>query len=305
MAKVILLKGLPASGKTTWAKEYMKTHPNTKRVNKDDLRAMIDDGVWDGKREKFILQIRDDIIVNALKKGFDIIVDDTNFSQKHETRIKAITPKDTEIVINDEFLNVSLVECLQRDKGREHPVGKEVIQGMYNQFISKSSMTREEKSDLWFQSFVDKKIDYIPYDVTLDDVIIVDIDGTVALMNGRSPFDYTQVSSDLPHKPVIELIEFIALNDYAEIIFVSGREGTDQVQEDTRKWINSHVITYKEIYMRKQGDYRKDAIIKKEIYEEHIKGKYNVLFVLDDRDQTVKQWRELRLPTFQVAEGNF
>jgi len=50
---------------------------------------------------------------------------------------------------------------------------------------------------------------------------------------------------------------------------------------------------------------RKDVIIKQEIYEEHIKDKYDVLFVMDDRNQVVEFWRSIGLTCFQVAEGNF
>lgn len=306
MSKVIILKGLPASGKSTWSREYMASHPNTKRVNKDDLRAMIDNGVWDRDREKFILQIRDDIILQSLKKSFDVIVDDTNLSPKHINRIKATTPNTAEIVINDEFLDVSLVECIQRDQDRENSVGRKVIEGMYNQFLSKNPMSREEKSQVWFKTFTDRTVEYVPYDVNLEDIIICDIDGTIALKGDRSPFDYTRVKEDLPHEPVIAFIKEYAYREIvSHIIMVSGREGTDQVRLDTLDWLDRYEIPYYDLLTRKAGDYRKDVIIKTEIYEEHIKGKYNVLFVLDDRNQTVAGWRKLGLPTFQVAEGDF
>ena len=57
--------------------------------------------------------------------------------------------------------------------------------------------------------------------------------------------------------------------------------------------------------MRKKDDFRKDSIIKKEIFENEINPKYNVLFVYDDRNQVVKTWRELGVKVFQVEEGNF
>jgi len=57
--------------------------------------------------------------------------------------------------------------------------------------------------------------------------------------------------------------------------------------------------------MRSQGDTRPDEIVKREIYEEHIKPLYNVDFVLDDRNKVVKMWRSLGLKVLQVAEGNF
>lgn len=59
------------------------------------------------------------------------------------------------------------------------------------------------------------------------------------------------------------------------------------------------------LFMRRTGDTRKDNIIKREIFNEHIRGKYNVLFVLDDRSRVVREWRAMGLTVFQVAEGNF
>jgi hypothetical protein len=57
--------------------------------------------------------------------------------------------------------------------------------------------------------------------------------------------------------------------------------------------------------MRKQGDFRRDSIVKKEIYDNDIKGKFDVEFVLDDRQQVVDMWREIGLKCLQVAPGNF
>jgi hypothetical protein len=57
--------------------------------------------------------------------------------------------------------------------------------------------------------------------------------------------------------------------------------------------------------MRPKNDYRKDSLIKEEIYVNNIKNKYNVIAVYDDRDQVVKKWRELGIKCFQVDYGNF
>lgn len=74
----------------------------------------------------------------------------------------------------------------------------------------------------------------------------------------------------------------------------------------TEAWLNHNGITrYKNLYMRKNGDKRKDYVVKKELYETHIKETYEVLFVLEDRDQVVKMWRDLGLTCLQVAYGNF
>ena len=82
--KVYMTYGLPSSGKTTWAKQKIEENPNRiKRINKDDLRSMLDCNRWSKDNEKFILKVRDALIDLILGGGFDVIVDDTNLSPKH------------------------------------------------------------------------------------------------------------------------------------------------------------------------------------------------------------------------------
>jgi len=80
----------------------------------------------------------------------------------------------------------------------------------------------------------------------------------------------------------------------------------DSSQPQTERWLAKHNVPYDMLIMRKHTDTRKDSIIKKEIFDEHIKGKYFVRFVLDDRNQVVDMWRQdLGLPCLQVYYGDF
>lgn len=134
--------------------------------------------------------------------------------------------------------------------------------------------------------------------------IIVDLDGTVCLMDNRSPFEYEKCDTDLPHEPIIDIVKRYDADPEFTVIFVSGRE--DIAMEKTKVWIKDHIGKEPDlVYMRKEKDSRKDSIVKKEIYDAKIKPYYDVLFVLDDRDQVVKMWREEGLICLQVAEGNF
>ncbi len=134
--------------------------------------------------------------------------------------------------------------------------------------------------------------------------IICDIDGTLAQMGDRSPYDWKKVGIDTVNQAVADVVEAMR-NDHKVIIFLSGRDGS--ALEATIKWLEKYSLSTSKdyLYLRKAGDNRKDTIIKKELYEKYIKGKFSVLFVLDDRDQMVKMWREEGLTCFQVAEGNF
>lgn len=142
---------------------------------------------------------------------------------------------------------------------------------------------------------------------SLPPAIIVDLDGTVALKTERKFYEYDRVDEDILNVPVANIVKKHIHDDNLHIIYLSGRE--DYCLEMSKKWLVKHELyhewSYMHIYMRKSKDNRQDSIVKKEIYEAEIKGKYEVLFVLDDRQQVVDMWRAEGLTCLQVASGNF
>jgi hypothetical protein len=141
--------------------------------------------------------------------------------------------------------------------------------------------------------------------IGLSPAIIVDIDGTVALHVARGPFDMEKCDTDKPNKPVVEIVKNCYERGF-QIIFVSGRE--EKYRQLTETWFKEklHVgdDSYK-LFMRPTDDHREDSIIKQEIYEREILNKYNIYFVLDDRDRVVEMWRRNGLTCLQVAQGDF
>lgn len=290
MKKIILTKGLPASGKTTWAKKQVESNPGMyKRINKDDLRSMLDAGKWSRDNEKFIVKMRDLVVEQALLQGKHVIIDDTNLHPKHEQRMREIAKNTGGVVVEiKDFTDVSLEECIKRDLKRPNSVGSKVIKGMYRQFLQKS-------------------VEAPKFDPSLPSAIVCDLDGTLALLNGRDPYDASTCENDLLNEPIADIIEFYKKKSF-HIIFVSGR--MDTYKSETMAWLVKHFIDRVEnfgyiLHMRREGDMRKDAVIKREIYDGHINGVFNVYFVLDDRNQVVEMWRSLGLTCLQVAEGDF
>jgi predicted kinase len=287
--KIILTKGLPASGKSTWAKELLAKESNWKRINKDDLRAMLDNGTWSRSKEEFILKVRNAIIRTAMIDGYNVIVDDTNFGTKHEDKIKQIVAESNkfghddqyEVEIKD-FTDVPLEECIKRDSKRANYVGEKVIKGMYKQFLKPEPKVVVRK-------------------VELPEAILCDIDGTLALFGKENPYQ-RDFSKDILNEKVARLVNFQKHAGF-KVILVSGRDGT--YRKETQDWLASHGLFYDKLFMRVAGDNRKDSIIKEEIYHKEIEGQYNVEFVLDDRNQVVELWRNLGLTCLQVAEGDF
>lgn len=285
MKKVILMRGLPGSGKSTQAKKILAEGKGQyKRVSKDDLRNMLDDGEWSGKNEKFIIKIRNSIILQAIEDGYFVIVDDTNLNPKHEEQIKNLVQGKAIVEIID-FTSTDLETCIKRDLRRHYSVGESVIRDMYNKYLRPEPPKIESKDNL-------------PH------AIICDLDGTLAILNGRNPYDASTCEKDEINMAVLETLKsFIRRKKDLKVLFVSGRMGSYRPM--TENWLKSFFKHDYTLIMRKEGDMRKDSIIKKEIYESEIKDKYNIICVLDDRNQVVEMWRSLGLTCFQVAEGNF
>jgi predicted kinase len=296
--KILVLQGLPASGKTTWSREFIKNNKNWKRVNKDELRRMLDAGVWSKSNERQVLQVRDDIICYLLGNGFSIIVDDTNFEERHIQRIKELAAP-YNITVEQRMFNVDPTECVKRNELRpEHErVPQPVIWTMYDRYVRPNEYADQSPAQ---------------QDESLPHAIICDLDGTLAFMGDRSPYECKKCSTDTLNKTVSDLIYFY-MRGYADctgklpiLFFFSGRD--ESCRAETIAWLHEQKWTPENnmLIMRKEHDNRKDAVVKLEMYNEHIRGEYYVDFVLDDRDQVVEMWRKtLGLTCLQVNYGNF
>lgn len=140
MKELIVLRGIPASGKTTYARQLMKKYPNKyKRVNRDQLREMIDIGRYSETNEKMIKTIRDVVISEYLKEGYSVIADDTNLKQSDIDHFITLLEKVKregagDVKMIQTKINVRLEDAINRDKIRENPVGMNVIKGLYEKY---------------------------------------------------------------------------------------------------------------------------------------------------------------------------
>lgn len=279
--KILMLKGLPASGKSTYAKELVSKNHNWVRVNKDDLRAMMNNGEFSGKLEKQVVKTEREIAENALKIGKSVVIDDTNFNPTHEEYFRQLA-KSYKAEFDVEFFNTPLEICMIRDNERSNGVGETVIRKMYNQYLKPKPAAYE-----WNEK--------------LSTAIICDIDGTLAHMKDRGPYDWSRVGED-EIDPIIKNLLKILKEKYV-IILVSGRDGC--CMDETKQWLKDNGIQYDQLLMRGNGDNSPDMIIKKAIFDVYIRDNYNIEFVLDDRNQVVEMWRSLGLKCLQVQEGDF
>jgi predicted kinase len=310
MIKVEMLVGIPGSGKSTYAKQVISKDPsNWVRINNDDLRAMMNGSVWSQDYEKMITDARNYLIRDALKRGKNVIIDNLNLNRRHFDDVCKIAKSiNADIQVFEKAFYIELDEAMERNSKREGAarVPDDVVKKWWKDSGGKQFKFFKGRVEIFNErrGNVNNTVDGPAWDDSLPTAVLCDLDGTLALIHNRSPYDASNCDiKDLPNRPVIETV-MAHHRGGKYIIFCSGRE--DKYRPETERFIQMHCkgLPY-ELYMRKTDDFRKDAIIKEEIYQENIEGKYNVLCVLDDRDQVVEFWRNKGLTCFQVAPGNF
>jgi len=322
MIKIILTVGIPASSKSTWAKaEVAKDPEGTTRINRDDLRNMMSNYHFCDANEKLVTEASDAILRSALKKDRNIILDETNLTSRNFDKVCDIVKEmNIPAMVMEKAFYVELEEALLRNSKREgtSKIPEDVIRKMWRTSGGKQHKFYKPKVEVFQPEDKNEVISAPSYDVNLPDAIICDLDGTWALFNSigkngkavikhpsahsRSPYDASKADKDEINEPVRDIVEAF-YNKGVKVIFCSGREDCYRVQTEAhiKKYSN---IKY-ELFMRTTADQRKDSIIKSELYDKYIKGKYNIKFILDDRSQVVSLWRSLGLTCLQVAPGDF
>ena len=319
--ELLIMSGLPASGKSTAAAKWYAEDPDARTViNWDQMRTQRYGEGWkfNRKEEEEMKAASFDIARRALAAGLSVCIDNTNLTPRARGKWEAIAKEFGLVAINEDF-DTPVAECIRRDKLRERRVGRAVIERM-----------------ALFRGY----IDWADLEPARDgkDIILVDIDGTVANLDHRlhhvkpkidpctqagfvthqfenhvckgcgyqkprkdwSKF-FAEVGNDTPIVETVDLVKYLNIHYY--IIFVSGRDTTCAIA--TEDWLDEHIGPqgYHALFMREAHDTREDFVHKLEILE--LLPKERIAFVLDDRDQCVRLWREQGLRCLQVAKGDF
>lgn len=288
MKKAIISIGISASGKSTDADIWVNVDPvNRIEINRDKIRSELverDGGVfswdkWNWKREGEVTKIEDSLIENAALQVKDIYVSNTNLNPKYRNPlINKLIRLGFDVEIRE--FPVALEEAWKRDAKRMNGVGHSVIAKQYNEWLA----------------HIGRRC-YVP-DTSKPTAILVDIDGTLAHMNGkRGAFEWHNVGKDDIDHAVREIVNMAQTQHY--VIVLSGRDGV--CRNETEDWLMRNGVWYDNLIMREPNDMRKDTIVKEEIFWRDIADNYNVQFVIDDRPSVCRMWRELGLKVFQVG----
>lgn len=301
MSELVITRGLPGSGKTTWAEAWVLESPSTRRrVNRDSLRRMIHVNAQASKQdtENAITKTASDLVRAFLRMGLDVVVDDTNLRQRTARNWATLASiAGAELVVKD-FTDVPLETCAARNEARtgDARIPAHVIETMHAKYIANGPLPYPT-ADV---ATVDEWEPWAPTP-GLAAVYLVDIDGTVAIKGDRDIYDGSKAHLDTPNWEVVRIIRMLQRTH--PMIYMSGR--SDEHRTVTYQWLVDNGLEAADLHMRREGDTRKDSIVKHELFNKHIRGKYNVAGVFDDRNQVVEMWRAIGLTVFQVAEGNF
>ena len=153
------------------------------------------------------------------------------------------------------------------------------------------------------------------------DVVIFDLDGTLALIDDRRAlatkdngkmdwdvfFDPANISLDLPNHPVIQMAQTLHNQGLTVVIF-SGR--SKATKDATAKWLDDNKVPFNVMKMRPTGHpwaFMPDDKLKKHWLDDIFPGKQKdrILCIFDDRTKVVNMWRDNGLTCFQVAPGDF
>lgn len=292
--RLVICRGIPASGKSTWSKAWVHAGDRRVRVNRDDIRLHMF-GKFFGVNEIFVTKVEDRMIDVALKTGYSVVVDSTNIKHEYVKRIAALAHS-RGVPVEIKQFDIELDEALRRNRVRHENGGNFVPEDVIRQMHQalQASGTPEISAAPQGDTYRAKA-------GTLK-AIMVDIDGTIADMGERSPYDWKAVGKDEPKRNVLKVVQWAAEAGY-QILLLSGRDSV--CRPETVKWLDTHGIWWDKLIMRPEGDQRKDSIVKRELFDEHVRNEYDVLFVLDDRNQVVEMWRKLGLTCLQAAPGDF
>jgi len=319
VGNLVIFRGLPASGKNYMAERMAEQHGG-RIVDRDMVRHMLYQTYWNPERidEKVVTETQSLLIDAGLRYGENVYVPDMNLRNQYVTRLIAQAKALNSTWAIVDLTDVDLDVCLARNEGlarrlKGKTVERDVIRGLYERYIKGRAHPLPVTLSESKRNGTKREV-YVP-DVTKPDAIIVDIDGTVARMKDRGPFDEHLVSQDELIEPVAEMVKS-AMNSDVVVLFMSGR--TDACFDATASWLTEKMPwlnDYDDVFMACKWDLhmrrsvedrgRPDDDVKYDLFMREVAPHYNVLYTIDDRDKVVKMWREVGLTCAQVAYGDF
>ena len=248
---LIILQGPPASGKSTWTKNYVKTHDNVFVVSRDGFRDMnyARDSWHEPPHhgvEAVITQVERASIAAVLTVGWDCIVDATNLRQKVVNELVEIATDNGADVWYQKF-DANFDRAMEWDQKRVNSVGSQVMEGFYERYGFEKPEITPEMEDRWasfrkcFLIHLKKSspLGHIKDLLNSGDVVINTAE--MCFMDGWSP---ENVAEYLRSEGIVNVISVDLRHGYIQCSTRKGRPHVYMVVSDEKKrctyWQDHH-----------------------------------------------------------------
>lgn len=305
MSRIIVTVGISGSGKSTLAHELWSTRPQSYViVNRDKIRELlfgmtetnISDLYWGSRkditaREKQVTQYQSVMIHEALASGKTPVVDATHLTKKYLQEFKYWN-----VPVELIWFDIQPETAFERIKDRPRKVSMEILKKQRAQFDTLKDQFEKSSEDF----------DYTPVEFNqnpeLPPAVLVDVDGTLAHMVFRQPYDWHRVEEDIIDEATVSLVRDLKAAGNTKIIICTGRDGV--CLRHTENWLEANNIPYDGIFIRAHKDQRPDWVVKEEMWRK-IANVYYIDYMIDDRQQVVRRARALGLKVMNVEYHTF
>lgn len=256
------------------------------RLNRDDIRWMAHGAVLHRNRTELqVNAIQHAPVVGLLRSGADVIVDDTNLRASTLRRLAELAASAGARFEVVDFTDVDVEECVARDRARpdqHRRVGEDTIRDMHRRFLAGRDLPLPVPS-------VAPPVAPLPYTPppAAPPAVLCDIDNTLPGTAGGD---------------AVGAVLGAARSAGDRVLLVSGRVETRR--GEIEDWLAARDGPgHDALYLRRTGDTRRDAVVKLEMFDEHIRERYRIRYVLAGHGPGAEAWRSLNLTVFQVAGG--
>ncbi|MBP3707124.1 MAG: ATP-binding protein [Clostridia bacterium] len=178
--KLILLVGLPASGKSVYAKEYLRTHDNTVVVSTDRIHSDIKElGIQIKSAEDIFREIKHRVR-KSLLFGKNVIVNATNLKIEYrESFIKMARKVNKDISIEAHVIVADFDDCVERDAKREKSLGIDFLKKQMGTFQIPVMEEGYSAIEYYYTSSEDNNLE----DINIKDIVLLLRSGVYKKMN--------------------------------------------------------------------------------------------------------------------------
>lgn len=303
---LVIMSGLPGSDREVQARQWVNVDPDSRvRTSRDEMRRLITGRArgLSSTEERRVTAAQRGLVKGLLEGGTSVVVDDVNAKLGHRVEWAKLADS---VGVPSVHVHVEgdVDDCVAADRDSQFPYGEKAIRD-----IARRGFGDDEKAGI--TSAWPARVPDTSEQSNLPTAWIVDIDGTIAINDGHRGWygaEELKVGDDKAREEIITLLRALLLvpfDERDELIFMTGR--TERCRDQTVEWLTRELglpdssEVSASLLMREIGDRRKDTVVKDDLFEKHVAGKYRVLGAFEDKPSVSMHWHRKGLSVLHVG----